>query len=130
MINYEYDIQLPEFVFIGNFNKIEIDNINKLVDKTNYISLFNKVINGKNYKENIVKYINENYVITNDDKDRKKISDLQEEINKNIRLFDNDRNNLISYIKTNLSEILKDLGLNKKRYSDGIYWYGLNKIKK
>jgi hypothetical protein len=30
-----------------------------------------------------------------------------------------------SQLKNNLPLILKNMGLEKKRYSDGIYWYGL-----
>ena len=74
-------------------------------------------------KRDVKTFILTNYNITNITNDKIKATDLFNEIYKFLKIEEkiNIRNKLINF--------LLDIGLKKKRYNDGIYYYGLQKIK-
>lgn len=69
-------------------------------------------------KRLILYYINSNYHISNNIDKRIKVSVLQENVQKELRI--NDAN-----LKYRFASILSEIGLQKKRYSDGMYIYGI-----
>jgi hypothetical protein len=69
-------------------------------------------------KRLILYYINSNYHISNNVEKRIKVSLLQENVQKELRI--NDVN-----LKYRFASILSECGLQKKRYSDGMYIYGI-----
>ena len=69
-------------------------------------------------KRLILYYINSNYCISNDTNKRIKVSVLQDDVQKELKI--NDAN-----LKYRFASILMELGLQKKRYSDGMYIYGI-----
>jgi hypothetical protein len=69
-------------------------------------------------KRLILYYINSNYHISNNVEKRIKVSLLQENVQKELRI--NDVN-----LKYRFASILSEVGLQKKRYADGMYIYGI-----
>lgn len=69
-------------------------------------------------KRLILYYINSNYHISNNVEKRIKVSALQDNVQKELRIKD-------SNLKYRFASILADIGLQKKRYSDGMYIYGI-----
>lgn len=113
------------------FNKVhfnDIDEVNKkLILTSQYIDFSNKHNNSNNIvssEENEVKkFLKNNYTIDNDINHKMKASTLYELIiNSNVVKIDNDK---IAGFRTRLSKYLKDIGLQKKRYNDGYYYYGI-----
>jgi hypothetical protein len=72
----------------------------------------------QNEKKLILYYINTNYVVSDNIDKRIKISTLLNEVQKELRVND-------SNLKYRFATILADIGLKKKRYSDGMYIYGI-----
>lgn len=113
------------------YNKVlfnDIDEINKkLLVTSQYIEFANKQ-NDSNMlvssEENQVKkYFNSKYTIDDDVNHKMKASTLYDIIiNSNAVKIDSDK---LAGFKTRLSKYLKDLGLQKKRYNDGFYYYGI-----
>jgi hypothetical protein len=113
------------------FNKLQFNDIEeinkKLLVTSQYIDFSNKH-NGSNNivssEENLVKkFLNSKYNIDNDINHKMKASTLYDLIiNSNVVKIDNDK---ISGFRTRLSKYLKDIGLQKKRYNDGFYYYGI-----
>jgi hypothetical protein len=109
-----------------SFNDIEEVN-KKLLMTSQYID-FSIKQNDANIiastEENLVKkYLNSKYSITDDITNKMKASTLYDIIiNSNAVKIDSDK---ISGFRTRLSKYLKDLGLQKKRYNDGFYYYGI-----
>jgi hypothetical protein len=107
-----------------NFNKIQfndIEEINKKLDLTSqYINLYN---HSKSMDEEtqVKKYISLHYVINNNINDKMKASTLHDNI-----INSNEVEIKINGFKLRLSRYLKDLGLLKKRYNDGYYYYGIH----
>lgn len=69
-------------------------------------------------KRLILYYINSNYHISNNIEKRIKVSVLQDNVQKELRINDNN-------LKYRFASILSEIGLQKKRYSDGMYIYGI-----
>lgn len=69
-------------------------------------------------KRLILYYINSNYNISNNVENRIKVSILLDNVQKELRI--NDVN-----LKYRFTSILYEIGLQKKRYSDGMYVYGI-----
>lgn len=69
-------------------------------------------------KRLILYYINSNYHISNNIDKRIKVSVLQDIVQKELRIHDNN-------LKYRFASILSEIGLQKKRYSDGMYIYGI-----
>lgn len=110
----------------ASFNDIEEVN-KKLLVTSQYID-FSIKQNDANMiastEENQVKkFLNSKYSITDDINNKMKASTLYDIIiNSNVVKIDS---NKISGFRTRLSKYLKDLGLQKKRYNDGFYYYGI-----
>lgn len=110
----------------ASFNDIEEVN-KKLLVTSQYID-FSIKQNDANMiastEENQVKkFLNSKYCITDDINNKMKASTLYDIIiNSNVVKIDS---NKISGFRTRLSKYLKDLGLQKKRYNDGFYYYGI-----
>jgi hypothetical protein len=129
-INFEYDIKLPEFDYFKLETNLDLTFINSKVNKDNYKIIINEYLNTELFKDSIKEYISSKYSFSKEEKDRKKISELQNEIINQKYPKIKDKTLFDSFVKNNLSDILKDFGLTKKRYSDGFYWYGLVVITK
>lgn len=69
-------------------------------------------------KRLILYYINSNYNISDNIDKRIKVSVLQDDVQKELRIKD-------ANLKYRFASILMELGLQKKRYSDGMYIYGI-----
>lgn len=113
------------------FNKTQfndIDEINKkLLVTSQYIEFSNKHNNANNIvssEENLVKkFLNSKYTFDDDINHKMKASTLYDIIiNSKVVKIDNDK---VSGFRTRLSKYLKDIGLQKKRYNDGFYYYGI-----
>jgi hypothetical protein len=101
-------------------NRIFID----IEDATNYINnnfLF-KINNDNPTIEGIIIFINTTYNITDNIEDKILFTDIFNIIINHFNISD-----VIykQYVKNKLPYILQDMKLQKKRYSKGIYWYGL-----
>lgn len=97
--------------------KLSIEVLDKLISKKMNTE---SEIESKSVK--FVKFIEKNFIISDDKNEAVKASELQKMINKN-NIFLGD----ISYNK--MSSILYNMKLKKKRMSDGIYYYGLKRKK-
>jgi hypothetical protein len=75
-------------------------------------------------EENLVKkYLNSKYTFDDDINHKMKASSLYDIIiNSKVVKIDNDK---LAGFRTRLSKYLKDIGLKKKRYNDGFYYYGI-----
>jgi len=74
--------------------------------------------------DEIKQFLQKNFKLSNDIKERIKFTDMLDAVMKGMNVEDNYR----STVKRRLPFIMKELGLQKKRYSEGMYWYGLTKI--
>ena len=105
----------------------DVDEINKKILVTSqYIDFSNKqnksMMKASEEEQQIQEYLKMKYDITDDVNDRMKASELCDLIiNSGIVKVDKNSNSF----KTRLSKYLKELGLKKKRYNDGFYYYGL-----
>lgn len=115
------------------FNKSQFINVDEINKKLWFTSQFiefsnthNKSINIASSEENQVKhFFDMNYTINNDINHKMKASNLYDSIiMSNFVKLDNDK---LSGFRTRLSKYLKDIGLQKKRYNDGFYYYGIVK---
>lgn len=128
--------EFPEFVkirFYDNLTTFSIDMISSYFNKNKYcdIDTLKKKIDAfenlyditrnpvEDEKNLILYYIKENYTISKNVDKRIKVSVLLDEVEKELRLQSN--NNL----KYRFASMLAELGLQKKRYSDGMYIYGI-----
>lgn len=106
----------------------DIDEINKkLLVTSQYIEFANKHNNSNNMvssEENLVKkFLNSKYTFDDDINHKMKASALYDIIiNSKVVKIDNDK---LTGFRTRLSKYLKDIGLQKKRYNDGFYYYGI-----
>jgi len=111
-----------------SFNDVEDVN-KKLLYISQYIELSNKQNNSNRMvttEENLVKnIINYKYTINGDINYKMKASSLYDIIiNSNYVKFNIDQDKINGF-RNRLSKYLKDLGLLKKRYNDGFYYYGI-----
>jgi len=133
------EISYHEFLFISKIEKKYVDymnnnnyddfdiekyvyneEINKYINRINICKIFTKVITDINQKNNndILQYYFRNlFIITNNIENKMQFKDIYD------RCILNDFLKDITYIK--LSDMMKSIGLTKKRSSEGIYWYGL-----
>jgi hypothetical protein len=114
-----------------NFNILDFNNIDelniRLISISEYIELSNKNIiidNSSEFNEekNVKNYFKKNYTINNDINNKMKASILHDLIMNHTFVLDK---NKLSGFKNRLSRYLKELGLEKKRYNDGFYYYGI-----
>jgi hypothetical protein len=87
--------------------------------------LCDKIVDHKLTSEEIKKLIGKYFEIGTNSENIVKFTNIWETICEKIEVKDP----YINYIKRQLPNILTELGLSKKRLSDGIYWYGLIKKK-
>ena len=125
-------INLPNITNCGTFNIMK-DLYSKFVDFMEYayfedgdhFTHISNYVNKIHEHYKIIKLISKYYTISTNVKDRMKFTDIYDKIlsisSVNSINLDMDK----SQLKNNLPLILKNMGLEKKRYSDGIYWYGL-----
>lgn len=112
----------------NNVNFNDVDEVNKKILVTSqYIDFANKQNDSNNLalsEENQVKkFLNSKYVVNDDINYKMKASTLYDIIiNSRAIKIDNDK---MAGFRTRLSKYLKDLGLQKKRYNDGFYYYGI-----
>ena len=75
---------------------------------------------------NIQKYINDNYFITENVRDKMKANVIIQELMDNFKYSGDSIINIPPNYKNYISQTLTTkLGLNKKRYNDGMYYFGL-----
>jgi len=123
----------PEIIFIAKerLGKETYEEVNKLTSdifvnvedvkvKLNKI-LHDKVIDSKLSIDEIKYLIKKYFAIDTNPEHCIKFTNIWEIISSELRVSES----YVNYIKRQLPIILQDLGLNKKRLSDGIYWYGL-----
>ena len=111
-------ISHEEFVLLTTFYKNETDNYDESEDINvifKYIKNCIAEANIKSKDDKIITIIKNCYYISDDILHKIRFTDVHKEILKYIPNM--------SAIK--LADYLKKAGLNKKRYNDGIYWYGM-----
>lgn len=114
--------------FIQNeYNAVLFNDINEINKKLLVTSQYIEVndLNAFSYCEESVvkKYLTNKYTIDNDVNHKMKASALYDIlISSNAIKIDADK---LAGFKTRLSKYLKDIGLQKKRYNDGFYYYGI-----
>lgn len=123
----------PEIIFVAKerlgkesyeeVSKLASDifvNVDDVKTKLNKI-LHDKVIDSKLSIDEIKYLIKKYFAIDTNPEHCIKFTNIWEIISSELRVSES----YVNYIKRQLPIILQDLGLNKKRLSDGIYWYGL-----
>jgi len=96
----------------------EIETMNVLINK-----------NATDFKDNrekkqVEKFINDNYEVNTNVGDKMKASELCSLIEENFQILGVCVGNIIAF-RNRLSKYLLDIGLQKKRFGDGFYYYGL-----
>ncbi len=115
----------------NNFNKKSFTDIAELnlnlKQASDYITYTNKCTNKQSNlareKDIIINYFKDNFTINTDISSRVKASILHEHISKNKML--NIEVDKQGAFKNRLSQYFKEIGLEKKRYNDGFYYYGI-----
>jgi membrane carboxypeptidase/penicillin-binding protein len=105
-----------------------LEEINKqLLLTSEFLDFSNKYNEANNIKkdeeEQVKLFINTKYIIDNDVNHKMKASTLYDSVIDSSLIFI-DNNNLAGF-RIRLSKYLKELGLQKKRYNDGVYYYGI-----
>ena len=139
----------PEIELIDQITDVEMDNLytsflnsflNRLKNpfenkqqfqqfynnfKQSYLSLKNKTTSNASYPDSveILSHIKNNYTFNNDIDHRIKFTELLNDIAYDMHVNESH----IKFLKSILPQLLKELKLDKKRYSDGMYWYGIVK---
>jgi hypothetical protein len=111
----------------NNFNNVEFNSIVELNEKLQLLSnnidfiLKNMKINMQyaDEEKKVKNYIKYNYIVDNNVNNRMKASTLSDIFIDNKICIDDQS------FKVRLAKYLKEIGLEKKRYSDGIYYYGI-----
>lgn len=129
-INFYSSDLFPELLILYDNLFLTSEQINNIKDNSDiYESIddikyeIKDIINNKPNDMQIIKYIHDNYEITKNIEDKILFSNLFEIIKNDMKLNDD----YVVIIKRKLSYILKELNLQKKRFSKGIYWYGLKR---
>jgi hypothetical protein len=107
---------------IKNLNNDIFVNLEDAKSRVNKI-LNDKIIDSKLSIDEIKELIKKYFDIDTDPEHCIKFTNIWNIISSEIKVSES----YINYIKRQLPGILVDLGLDKKRLSDGIYWYGLVK---
>lgn len=131
--NSSYNQLFPELILLFNRCKLTLSQKEQLimskeilVNEDDARTKINKILNDtiidskltiNEMKELITKY----FTITTNLENRVKFTKIWEIITRKIKINEQ----YVSYLKRQLPMILEDLNLQKKRYTDGIYWYGL-----
>jgi len=96
----------------------EIETMNVLINKN--ASDFKDI----REKKQVEKFIHDNYEVNNNVGDKMKASELCTLIEENFQTLGICVGNIIAF-RNRLSKYLLDIGLQKKRFGDGFYYYGL-----
>lgn len=133
--NPKFKLYLSELVFISN-EKLNDNQIKQLsgikdeifVDLNDAKHLLNrilhdKIIDSKLSIDEIKSLMTKYFVFDNNPEHCIKFTNIWSIISSEIKVTES----LENYIKRQLPIIFKDMGLQKKRLADGIYWYGLVK---
>ena len=75
-------------------------------------------------KKQVEKFINDNYEVNTNVGDKMKASELCSLIEENFQILGISVGNIIAF-RNRLAKYLLDIGLQKKRFGDGFYYYGL-----
>lgn len=118
------------------FHCVDFNNIDEINKKLVFTSEFIHFTNKDNQEkiitqdeENQVKtFLRATYIIDNNINNKMKASTLYDIIT-NTYLISIDNNKLAGF-RTRLSKYLKNIGLQKKRYNDGFYYYGIQQKEK
>jgi len=129
--------EFPEFVILQELYKTDSDIIKhlkqhfhkKIYDSVDDVKkkldafslLYNTPTDTNNEKKQVKAYIEYNYTLSNDPEHRMRANDLYHEL----KLYLCVENNKL--FKVRCAIYLAELGLTKKRYSDGYYFYGISK---
>lgn len=126
---YIFD-QLSEFEFVKTLSNFEYkqlikyygeqidsyDESDKLEDMKEFINRCLSEISSREKEDKILIFIKDYFRFTNHLEDKMKFTEISRIVN----------NNFVEKVSNvQLADYLKKLGLAKKRYNDGIYWYGL-----
>ena len=114
-----------------NFDKktfMDSSEINLLLKQTQEFITYSNAYSSKNdelikEKDSIIRYFKDNFKVNNEIDSRVKASTIYDHILKN-KMLVIQRDKLAGF-KNRLSQYLKEIGLNKKRYNDGYYYYGI-----
>jgi hypothetical protein len=125
---YEFNLNKNNDQIIKKiFDKITFDNKQDFIEELKTLELIIKQNTKENKfiieKKKIIDFININYKITNNIKDKIKANEL-------FKIITNSSNTLNKEdigLRNRLSNYLLELGLQKKRFSDGFYYYGIIK---
>lgn len=121
---------LPEFklcrsiiIIMDKYDDFKYKLENKVFDN---IMLLNEyideyIVNNKPSTEDIKKYINDKYNITNDPINKIKFTKLYDDLVIDLSI----NNSYKTHIKHKLPYVLTEMKLNKKRQKEGMFWYGL-----
>ena len=132
---FTYKVKKDDIETIGMlyklYDNITFNNVDELNNSLTGISQFMTYMNAKqttnnalNEEEKGVKtYLNDNYELSDDVNHKMKASAIYDVV-VNMEICKVDKTK-ISTFKNRLSTYLKDLGLKKKRYNDGFYYYGI-----
>ena len=135
LFNYMNEL-LPELILLFSNCKINMNQFEQFtkVSKEIFVNaedakmkinkmINDKVIDSKLSIEEMKDLISKYFTINTNPENRVKFTNIWEIISSEIKVSEP----YVSYLKRQLPMILEDLNLMKKRYSDGIYWYGLVK---
>jgi len=92
--------------------------IQKKLDAFESLYDVTKINQQEDEKSLIIFYIKQNYIISDDVSKRIKVSVLLEEVESELKIYNTN-------LKYNFANYLYDIGLQKKRYADGMYLYGI-----
>lgn len=128
--------EFGDFIILREYNNIpekSVDLLKELIHNNMYcekISIEKKLVafeslydvekinQQEDEKSLIIFYIKQNYIISDDVNKRIKVSLLLEEVETELKISNTN-------LKYNFANYLYDIGLQKKRYSDGMYLYGI-----
>jgi hypothetical protein len=108
------------YIEVSKLSQDVFVNVDDVKTKLNKI-LHDKVINSKLSIDEIKFLIKKYFSIDTNHEHCVKFTNIWDIISSELKVSES----FVNYTKRQLPLILQDLGLNKKRLSDGIYWYGL-----
>ena len=113
------------------FHCVGFNHVNEINEKLNEVSQYLEFLNKRNEtntqetneEDQVKNYLNAKYNVTGDMNHRMKASELYDIIvnSKRVSL----KEDKVAGFRMRLSNYLKNLGLRKKRYNDGYYYYGI-----
>lgn len=116
------EIKLPRNIANELKNRFEMSDDISIEETTDIISEYEK----ENTTEETKQFINSYYEIVDDIEYRIKFTTLVNTIVEKLEITNNQH---IKTLKQRLPYLLSDMKLKKKRYSDGMYWFGLKEKK-